>query len=246
VPAAYTFEISVNGDNILTFAGPPGEENPTGEIQCFDFTAPHPDTQVTLTFNINNRYPGGAPRTPGYWKNWNRCSGGNQAETADKLNGGLGPVLGAGVFLLDDLLPQTIGQLDIIPGYYGDPEACQMGVYVLDSRWAIGNKAGKQASNDAAYELARNYLAARLNQDAGACDPDGWTWEHDRWEEPKTFEQVLTEAQNFLDSIGYDGEGDLLGPRNKKEAEDRAYALFLAGILDDYNNSELCDGDPSH
>jgi len=57
VPAGYTFEISVDGGNVLTFAGPPGAENPPGEIQSFNFTAPHPDTQVTVTFNINNRSP---------------------------------------------------------------------------------------------------------------------------------------------------------------------------------------------
>jgi len=115
---------------------------------------------------------------------------------------------------------------------------------VLDSRWAVGNKAGKQASNDGGYELARNYLAARLNQDAGACVAEG-TWDT-RAGDDQTFEQVLTEAQNFLVSIGYDGDGDLLKPNNKQAADDRAYALYLAGILDDYNNGEFCDGTPSH
>ena len=30
---------------------------------------------------------GGEPRTIGYWKNWNRCTGGNQAAVAE-ANGG--------------------------------------------------------------------------------------------------------------------------------------------------------------
>jgi hypothetical protein len=240
VPAGYTFEIDVhNGGNVLTYAGPPGAVDPTGEIQCFDFVAA--DSPTTLLFYVNNSYPGGAPRTPGYWKNWSTCSGGNQAETAAKLGG-----VAANVFLLDDLLPQTVGNLTV-----GELD-CQVGVYVLDARWAVDandpkekGDAGKQASNDAAYELARNYLAARLNQDAGACDPEDWTWDT-RAGENQTFEQVLTEAQNFLVSIDYDGAGDLLVPKNKQAKEDRAYALFLAGIIDDYNNSELCEGTPSH
>jgi hypothetical protein len=229
VPAGYTFEIrDANGDVVLTYAGPPGAANPTGEVQCFDFTAAE---KATTTYTVDNRFPGGGPRTPGYWKNWSTCSGGNQAATADKLGG-----VDEGVFLLDDLLPQTVGLLEV--------DDCQVGVYVLDSRWAVGNKAGKQASNDGGYELARNYLAARLNQDAGACVAEG-TWDT-RAGNDQTFEQVLTEAQNFLVSIGYDGDGDLLKPNNKKAADDRAYALYLAGIIDDYNNGEFCDGTPSH
>ncbi|NIQ93797.1 MAG: hypothetical protein GWN87_05965, partial [Desulfuromonadales bacterium] len=90
---------------------------------CFDFTAE--PAGITVTFNVNNRYPGGAPRTPGYWKNWNRCTGGNQADTADKLNDYLGPVMGAGVYLLDDLLPQTIGDMTV--------GTCEVGVTVLST-----------------------------------------------------------------------------------------------------------------
>ena len=30
-------------------------------------------------FEVNNQFPGGEPRTPGYWKNWSSCiNGGNQ------------------------------------------------------------------------------------------------------------------------------------------------------------------------
>jgi len=234
VPAGYTFEITVDGGtgNVLTYAGPPGADNPTGEIQCFDFVAA--DSPTTLLFEVNNRYPGGAPRTPGYWKNWNTCTGGGQQYTAEKLGG-----VAAGVFLLDDLLPQAVGELPI--------NDCQTGVYVLSAQQVAGNKVGKNASNDGAYLLARNLLAARLNQDAGACDPDG---PEDRWEirgnDDATFEELLGHADAFLTDIGFEGEGSYLGPKDKKEAEDRAYALYLAGIIDDYNNGEICTGDPSH
>ena len=80
---------------------------------------------------MENTFPGGAPRTPGYWKNWNRCTGGNQAETADKLNNYLGPDEG-GVYLLDDLLPQTVGIVDL--------EACEDAVNILDTRDLRGKK----------------------------------------------------------------------------------------------------------
>jgi len=232
VPAGYTFEITVNGGGVPTYAGPPGEEYPTGEIQCFDFTAEPAGT--TVTYNVNNRYPGGAPRTPGYWKNWSRCSGGNQADTADRLNDYLGPWQGAGVFLLDDLLPQTIGIFTI--------DTCEKGVLILDSR-SVDKE--KNMSNDAAYTLARALLAARLNQDAGACVPSyNLTWEYEG--QTFTFEQVLTAADQVLIDVDFDGTGGYLGPKDKDKKDLAAYALWLYSIIDDYNNSELCTGEPSH
>ncbi|NPV07337.1 MAG: hypothetical protein HPY83_05150 [Anaerolineae bacterium] len=231
VPAGYTFEISVNGGNVLTYAGPPGETNPTGEIQCFDFTAQSSGT--TVTYDVNNRYPGGAPRTPGYWKNWNRCTGGNQAATADKLNDYLGPIDGAGVFLLNDLLPQTLGSWTV--------ETCQVGVYILDSR----DTSGKNMASDAAYTLAKALLAARLNQDAGACVPMDLTTMFPG--ETRTFEEVLTAADALLSSIKFNGTGSYLGPQVKKDLlTKRNTALYLYGIIDAYNNSKLCTGEPSH
>jgi hypothetical protein len=225
VPAGYTFEISVNGGNVLTYAGPPGALNPTGEVQCFDFTAAASPT--TLLFEVNNSFPGGAPRTPGYWKNWNTCTGGNQAKTAAKLGG-----VAEGVFLLDDLLPQTVGDLEVTK--------CKVGVRILDSRDIKGKKRG----NDGAYILARSYLAALLNQDAGACDPDGLTFDVDGVGDDLTFQEVLNAAQALLDAQDFDGTGGYLGPKDR--SGDREIALALYEIIDDYNNSELCTGEPSH
>lgn len=233
VPAGYTFEISVNGGNMLTYAGPPGTALPTGEVQCFDFTAEAGGT--TLTYNIENRYPGGAPRTPGYWKNWNRCTGGKQAETADKLNNYLGPVNGAGVFLLDDLLPQMLGS-------YLTIDTCQEGVYILGGQ----DLSGKNMSSDGAYVMSRALLAARLNQDAGACMPSvSQTWAYKG--QNLTFEQILTAADNLLTRIGFKGTGSYLDPKVKGSLlTTRTDALYLYGIIDGYNNAQFCTGDPSH
>jgi hypothetical protein len=234
VPAGYTFEVRDEDGNVVSpiYPGPPGAENPTGEIQCFDFIAG--DTGVTREFRINNSYPGGSPRTPGYWKNWNTCSGGKQADTAAHLGG-----VDENVFLLDDLLPQTIGEFEIT--------TCEAGVLILDSR----KSNGKNKSNDAAYTLAKALLAARLNQNAGACVAPPWDppLEYIYDGETKTFtyfEEVLTAADGVLSDVGFDGTDDYLGPKNKKQKELAAYALWLYEIIDDYNNSELCTGAPSH
>jgi hypothetical protein len=242
VSAGYTFEITVDGGNVLTYAGPPGEEFPTGEFQCFDFTAPAEMT--TVVYNVNNRYPGGAPRTPGYWKNWSTCSGGNQQYTAEALGG-----VAEGVYLLDDLLPQTIGSftIDDINIYDKKGEvvdtysACEVGVSILSAK---DYYSGKNKANDAGYTLARALLAARLNQDAGACVTDK-TWAYGDGD-PMTFEQVLTAADALLSKHDYAGTGDVLSNKDKQVKEDYAYALWLYEIIDDYNNGVLCSGEPSH
>jgi hypothetical protein len=225
VPAGYTFEISVDGGNVLTYAGPPGTELPTGEVQCFDFVAAASGT--TLTFDIENSYPGGAPRTPGYWKNWSTCSGGNQQYTAAALGG-----VEAGVFLLDDLLPQTLGSFTV--------ETCVVGVRILSAQDVV---TGKNMASDAAYTLARALLAARLNQDAGACVPTSDMMDDYGF---TSLEQVLTEADTLLSKYTFAGTGSVLSNKDKKVKEDYNYALSLAGIIDDYNNSEICIGEPSH
>ena len=140
----------------------------------------------------------------------------------------------AGVFLLDDLLPQTLGDWELT--------SCEDGVLILDAR---DLDTEKNASNDAAYTLARALLAARLNQNAGACVVEDFAEEYNGYTFD-TFEEILTAADAVLSGVGYDGTGDYLGPKNKKDRDTAAYALWLYEIIDDYNNSELCDGDPSH
>ncbi len=223
VPAAFTFQPTINGGVVLSYAGPPGAQNPTGEIQCFDFTA----EKDILEFAVDNRFPGGGPRTPGYWKNWNTCSSGNQAATAEKLGG-----TAEGVFLLDDLLPQMVGALTV--------DSCDIAVSILDSR-DVNN--GRKQGNDGAYILARSYLAALLNQDAGACVPTD-TFDVAGVGDDLTFQEALNAAQALLEGVGFDGTGKYLGPKDK--SGDREIALALYGIIDDYNNGELCDGAPSH
>ena len=73
---------------------------------------------------------------------------------------------------------------------------------------------------------------------------DGRTWEYDG--ETLTFEQVLTAADGVLSDIEFDGTGSFLGPKDKKLKDTAMYALWLYEIIDDYNNSELCTGEPSH
>ena len=141
--------------------------------------------------------------------------------------------MAAGVYLLDDLLPQTLGAFNVT--------TCQVGVRVLSAQTV--NK-GANMSSDAAYILARNLLAARLNQDAGACVAPQTFPYHGA---TLTFEQLLTASDNLLIGVGYNGTGSYLGTKvDKSLLTVRTDATYLAGIIDDYNNSRLCTGTPSH
>ena len=105
-------------------------------------------------------------------------------------------------------------------------------------------------ANDAAYTLARALLAARLNQDAGACDPlpfePSYIYTNGMTVEFEYFEEVLTAADNVLADLEFIGTGGFLGPKNKEAKDLAAYALWLYEIIDDYNNSEICTGVESH
>lgn len=169
-----------------------------------------------LVFEVKNRFPGGDPRTPGYWKNRNTCTGGNQPQTAAK-NGGPDE----GWYLLDDILNEsgtTWGGFTIA--------TCEQGVSILDQRDA---DSGKKKASDGAYTLAMHLMAAQLNFAAGAetCQ--------EAQDAALAGEQLLIS----LDFDGFDGTGSYLRPKGKDKA---LYyeALDLAATLDAYNNGLLC------
>jgi hypothetical protein len=164
----------------------------------------------TLVLEVDNRVPGGDPRTPGYWKNWNTCTQGGQADNAAR-NGGADE----GFFLLDDILSNpgvSWGQFTI--------STCEEGVSVLDQR---DQASGRKRASDAAYTLAAHLLAAELNFAAGAnaC--------------AEAADAVLA-ARGLLVQIGFDGTGAYLRPRDAEYQQ----ALSLAATLDEYNNGQLC------
>ena len=215
VPAGYTsfWRADINGDGtaeIITPYNPNASDVPPQDlgVRCYNFTV---DPGEMLTFLIDNSRPGGDPRTIGYWKNWNRCTGGGQAANADNSGG---PAFG--VFLMEDLLPQLIGDFNVV--------TCQQGVKILGKQ----DQGGKNKANDAAYELAAQLLAAKLNLAAGA-------------ETCQAVADAIVAAQNLLDSLNFTGSGGYLDSKVKGPlATQRTLALGLANTLDRYNNGNLC------
>jgi hypothetical protein len=234
VPAGWSTTWMVDTDNdgvadtVVIPYNPNADDPEPGDVgnRCFDFGAgtSYPAIQGgTLVFQVDNSFPGGEPRTPGYWKNWNTCTGGNQQYTAtknaDDINGD-GVIEGwervaSGWALLDDILND--------PGVsWGDftIETCEDGVSILDQR---DLKTGKKRASDAAYTLAMHLLAAQLNFAAGA-------------ETCQEAQDAAVAAENLLVSIGFDGTDKYLRPKDPEYTE----ALELAYRLDEYNNGYLC------
>jgi Domain of unknown function DUF11/Right handed beta helix region/Prealbumin-like fold domain len=182
VPAGWTsmWQITFQlGGQIVTPYNPNALDSPPDDVgvRCFNFTV---QPGQTVHFEVRNDFPGGEPRTIGYWKNWNRCTGGGQAKTAD-ANGGAAN----GFFLVEDLLPQLVGDLTV--------DTCAKAVSVLDK----SSPDDKKRANDAAYELAAQLLAARFNLAAGA-------------ETCSAVQTAVLDAQALLDTINFTGMGSYL------------------------------------
>jgi uncharacterized repeat protein (TIGR01451 family) len=219
--AGWTSEWSINGQTVPAY-------NPHFFDQfqqnfgyhCVDFgfdTGYELTAGGTLVFDVDNGYPGGDPRTPGYWKNWSSCTGGSQydhAVTNDPANE---------FWALDELLNNpgfTIGILTLTDG------DCADAVSILDQR-DIGS--GKKYSSDSAYTLAMHLFAYELNQAAGAC-------------QSSEADAAAAAAQSLLISYEFDGTGGYLRPKGQTY-NDYYYALELKDALDYYNNGLLCGAD---
>jgi plastocyanin len=156
----------------------------------------------------NTPPPGGDARTIGYWKNWASCSKSNGKQYAKATAPG-----GVGIgFTLDGNLPQLIGDLNVT--------TCALGVSILDKRDVV---TGTKQASDAAYALAAQLLAAKLNISAGAgtC---------------AAANTAIAAGQALLDAINFTGTGTYL----KSASANRTLALSIAATLDSYNNNTLC------
>lgn len=198
-----------------------GDPDLDNSVECISFTL---EPGQTTRFYIDDvPPPGGDARTIGYWKNWTSCDGrGNQDPVMD-MN--LPVTLYQGFTIGDSLLGEA-------------PDGqCAIAVDLIDKRH-VGNpdevRDSDKRANDAAYNLAAQYMAYLLNQNAGAyyC---------------AKADSAAGEAAYLLMNIGFNGQGSYL-PSRKKDSDlnmgQQAYkelqslARELAGILDGYNNNE--------
>lgn len=184
-------------------------------------------TPSALQLKVDNTFPGGDARTPGYWKNWNTCTGGGQQYTASENAYELDGLEGISAYdrvysgwaLLDDIIELfgiTWGNFELT--------TCEDAQKILDNR----DLNGVNRASDPAYTLAKHLLAYQLNQGAGSYICYEMT-------------EIETEAVALLVKINFAGEGDYLRKTIPATKALASRALELAAILDAYNNNEGCE-----
>ena len=244
VPAGWSsmWQVDTDGDGVADTTAIPYNPNetdvPAQDIgnRCLDVGAgtPYPlPCGDSLAFEVDNRHPGGNPRSPGYWKNWNRCTGGGQQRNADR-NGGWTQ----GFWLLEDVLDPNIGGGIVWDDILSDAllftiRTCSVAVRVLDQRDV---QTGTKRSSDAAYTLAMHLLAAQMNFAAGACVPLDPVADITGDGVPETVHQIALAAERLLDTLNFKGTGGYL----TKSSANRTKALQLASLLERYSRGGFC------
>ena len=125
--------------------------------------------------------------------------------------------------VLDDNLPVTLDTDFVI-------NTCPVAVDLLDKR-KVGNSGevrdGKKSASDPIYNMVAQLVAAKLNLNAGAGSCAALT-------------NAISDADDLLTDVGFDGNMDYKKGADKLSRAQKAEANNLAGILDSYNNNELC------
>jgi cysteine-rich repeat protein len=217
IAAGWATEWNIDGVIVIPY-NPNADDSPPEDLgnRCFDVgsgTSYQLTVGQNLRITVDNTFPGGDPRTPGYWKNWSSCTDGGQFE---KTTDGVDP--DNEYVSLDEVLND--------PGVSWCEftiESCVDAVSILDQRDIAS---GKKMSSDSAYTLAMHLLAAELNFGAGAerCE-----WASD----------AMLYARDLLCQIDFNGTGSYLRPKGRTY-DDYYDALDLKDLLDDYNNGRLC------
>jgi hypothetical protein len=189
----------------MTTLGPPFYVvyNPSGDNStvCTDFSVQPGETK---SFAIDNKPPpGGLARTIGFWKNWASCasSSGKQKPVLDQTLAAADPAA------------IVIGTLTL---HAGD---CAKAVRLLDKSTI---DTGKKMASDPGFNLAAQFLAAKLNVVAGAGTCPAAV-------------SAINDAQALLAAIHFNGI-----THDKLSAAQATQANALATTLDRYNNRALC------
>jgi hypothetical protein len=198
---------------------PPALPNPDVDNSpvCVDFVA---QAGVTITFTIDNTFPGGLARTIGFWKNWASCS---------KSKGRQKPVLDQTMALAEPNGIVVAAQAGTYPGFlstyyltlHGSAQApnvapdCAKAVNLLDK----STLTGKKMASDPAFNLAAQLVAAELNFTAGAAKNGAAII-------------AVNQAVILLGKYRFDGK-----THSRISVADATTMNNLAKTLDNYNNN---------
>jgi hypothetical protein len=147
-----------------------------------------------------------SPRGIGWWKNWGGCAVRGRANVVGARETA---VVRRSIRHSSGMYP--VGGIDGM--------TCEQATHLLSKQDFDGN----MKANDAAYNLAAQLVAAKLNQVAGAPVP-------------VCIADAIVEASAMLAGLNFTGAGDYLGPRTSGAA--RSAALSLGGLLERYNDGD--------
>ncbi len=181
----------------------PGEDDSSTE--CVDVAL---EAGLVAGFAVDNTPPpGGLGHQTAFWKNWSSCGS----------NGNQDPIL-------DETLALFPGGGTLIGALFVD--ACEEAVPLLETNALDGTS----RSNDLAFRLAAELLAANLNERAGAlvCN-----------------ESVVAfaDSQGLLADLRFDGAGWFLDGNDPAAGHLEDLARGFEQTLHQYNSNQLCDRD---
>jgi hypothetical protein len=184
----------------------------TGRTGAYTLAAGQTETGVDAGFYSTSGTGGVSPHTIGFWKTHASCAGasGNQDAVLDQTLAQAEP---AGI---------KIGLL-ALHGSTANPDAapdCAKAVNLLDKSTI---DKGKKKASDPAFNLAAQFLAARLNFQAGAV-------------KCSSVADADSQAQALLEAVRFNGVSS-----DKMSQAQTTLANSLATTLDNYNNNQVCN-----
>jgi len=210
-------------------------------LACINFTVISGDGGLdrTVEFNVDN-VPRGFSHTIGFWKNWSSCDGtGGQFAMLDlMISGGVGPdgTVYAGA---DDSNGNGLRDIRIGNLYIEGANACKIAVDLLDKRPVgdpakVGDKA--KAASDPVYNSVAQLLAYELNQLLNANGTGSASCQARATSAAQLMQRFLV----YINFTRTATNSTYTMPSNKtRVTQIKANLLYLAEVLDDYNNNTI-------
>jgi hypothetical protein len=216
-----------------------GFQETENTLVCFNFTVVSGDggADHTVEFNVDNA-PKGFAHTIGFWKNWTSCDGGRQFAMLDLMITG-GTRNGITYAGADDSNGNGLRDIRIGDLFIEGPNRCKIAVDLLNKR-PVGDpaKLGDMArkASDPVYNSVAQLVAFELNQLLNATGTGSAACQ------AKATDAALL-MQRFLKYIDFRltaTNSTYTMPSNTTRVKQiRANLLYLANVLDDYNNNTI-------
>jgi hypothetical protein len=217
-----------------------GFQEAENTLVCINFTVVSGDggADNTVEFNVDN-VTRGFSHTIGFWKNWTSCDGrGGQFAMLDLMITG-GTRNGITYQGADDSNGNGLRDIRIGNLYIEGPNACKIAVDLLDKRPVgdpakLGDKA--KASSDPVYNSVSQLVAFELNQLLNATGTGSAACQAKATGAARLMQRFLT----YIDFRRTASNSTYTMPSNKTRVKQiRANLLYLANVIDDYNNNTI-------